>query len=151
MSNVQSWRGNTIPEKVGTVKLKRAVTLHLVWGRLSKSSSMSAGSTVIVEPTSSRAAPRNVLVGRVVTPLWGDGWVPMKVINPSMKPITLRRNAKLVDVYPCLALEDLDDNITHNSLTTVVQQQIRNHNDGSTLKSLTLEKQVNPALESMRS
>ena len=52
--------------------------------------------------------PRNIMVGRVITPLWGDRWVPMKVTNMSNKPITLKRNSKLADVSPCLAVEDFE-------------------------------------------
>ncbi|XP_066566330.1 uncharacterized protein LOC136753848 [Amia ocellicauda] len=112
-TNVERWRGIAAPEKIGTVKLTQAVTLlprheHLVWGRLPANVPMSPGSTVVVEPTSSKAVPRGVLVGRLVTPLWGDGWVPMTVVNPSEKAITLKRNCKLADVSPCLAIEDLD-------------------------------------------
>ena len=69
---------------------------------------MSPGSTVLVEPTSSKSMPRNIMVGRVVTPLWGDRWVPMKVTNLSDRPVTLRRNCKLADVSPCLAVEDFE-------------------------------------------
>jgi hypothetical protein len=43
------------------------------------------------------------MVGRVVTPLWGDGWNPMKITNISDKPLTLRKNSKLADVSPCVA------------------------------------------------
>jgi len=112
-TNVERWRGSAAPEKIGTVKLTQAVTLlprheHLVWGRLPANVPMSPGSTVVVEPTNSKAIPRGVLVGRLVTPLWGDRWVPMTVVNPSDKAITLRRNCKLADVSPCLAIEDLD-------------------------------------------
>ena len=112
-TNVERWRGGPAPEKIGTVKLTQAVTLlpkqeHLVWGRLPAKSPMSPGSTVLVEPTNSKAMPRGILVGRLVTPLWGNRWVPMTVVNPSDKPITLRRNSKLADVSPCLAIEDLD-------------------------------------------
>ena len=32
--------------------------------------------------------------------------VPFKVINPSPKPVTVRRNAKIAEVFPCMALED---------------------------------------------
>ncbi|KAJ8367494.1 hypothetical protein AAFF_G00317170 [Aldrovandia affinis] len=64
-------------------------------------------STVMVEPTSARSTPRNILVGRVVTPMWGDRWIPVKVLNPTQRAITLRRNAKIADVFPCLAVEDL--------------------------------------------
>ncbi|KAL1257977.1 hypothetical protein QQF64_011221 [Cirrhinus molitorella] len=69
---------------------------------------MSPGSTVIVEATSSRTMPWNIIVGRVVTPLWGDCWVPLKITNLSEKLVTLRRNRKLADVFPCLAVEDFE-------------------------------------------
>lgn len=105
------WLGPEVPDKVGTVRLQHAVTLlpqkeHIVWGKLPPSSPVSPGSTVVVEPTSARSTPKNIMVGRVVTPMWGDRWVPMKVLNPTPTPVTLRRNAKLADVFPCVALED---------------------------------------------
>ena len=114
LAGVRQWKGDDLPDKVGTVKLRQAVTLlpgheHLVWGKLPGNLRGPPGSTVMVEPTSSRAVPRNILVGRVVTPLWGDGWVPMKIMNPTDKPVVLRRNAKVADVHPCLALEDMQD------------------------------------------
>lgn len=49
------------------------------------------------------------MVGRLVTQLWGDGLVPVRVINPSHKPVTLKRNCKIADVSACVALEDFDD------------------------------------------
>lgn len=78
LAAVETWRGSECPDKVGTVKLKHAVTLepmqeHLVWGRLPSHTCISAGSTVVVEPSESRTVPRTVIVGRVVMPLWGDG------------------------------------------------------------------------------
>ncbi len=111
-SNTERWRGESTPEKVGTVKLQRSVTLepqteHLVWGKLPQSSVLSVGSTVIVEPTESRARPRQILVGRVITPLWGDGSIPLKVINPTNHRVVLKRNAKIADVSPCIAVQDL--------------------------------------------
>lgn len=71
------WSGSTRPEKLGSVKLRQAVTLlprckHLVWGKLPGNAHISPGSTVIVEPTTSRSAPRHVLVGRVVS-CWAIG------------------------------------------------------------------------------
>ena len=48
------------------------------------------------------------MVARVVTPLWGERWVPLKIGNISDSPVTLRRNAKLADVYTCLVLEDME-------------------------------------------
>ncbi|XP_041654997.1 uncharacterized protein LOC121517360 [Cheilinus undulatus] len=106
MSSLSRWKGEDIPDKVETVKLTQAVTLlpkqeYLLWGRLPSNLPMSPGSTVVVEPTSARCAPWGIMVGRVVTPLWGDGWVPMKVTN-----ITLKRNCKLADVSPCVTVED---------------------------------------------
>ena len=114
LAGVRQWQGEVPPDKIGTVKLHQAVTLlpgheHLVWGKLPANSRGPPGSTVIVEPTTSRSVPRNILVGRVVTPLWGDGWVPLKIMNPTEKPVFLRRNAKVADVHSCLALEDMQD------------------------------------------
>lgn len=111
MSSLTRWRGENVPDKVGTVKLTQAVTLlpkqeYLVWGRLPSQVPMSPGSTVVVEPTTSRSIPRGILIGRVITPLWGDGWIPLKITNPTEKPLTLKRNSKLADVSPCLAVED---------------------------------------------
>ncbi|KAJ8000232.1 hypothetical protein DPEC_G00202700 [Dallia pectoralis] len=113
MANTCRWRGGDLPDKVGTVKLQQSVTLmakkeHLVWGRLPSNTAMSPGSTVMVEATSSRSKPRDIIIGRVVTPLWGDRWVPLKVTNLSDKPVTLKRNCKLADVFPCLAVEDFE-------------------------------------------
>lgn len=112
LAGVHRWKGEDVPDMVGTVKLTQAVTLlpgheHLVWGRLSEKSRGNPDCTVVVELTKSRSIPRHVLVGRVVTPLLGDGWVPMKVINPTDKPITIKRNAKLADVFSCLAVEEI--------------------------------------------
>ena len=113
LAGLERWSDDVVPDKVGTVRCNRAVTLtagseHLVWGTLPKNVKISPGSTVMTEPTSSHSAPRGVMVARVVTPLWGDRWVPLKILNLSDSPITLRRNAKLADVYTCLALEDME-------------------------------------------
>ncbi|KAL1268819.1 hypothetical protein QQF64_034182 [Cirrhinus molitorella] len=111
MAGVTRWQGAEIPSKIRTVKLTQAVTLlarheHLLWGRLPKNTLMSPGSTVIVEPTSSKSMPQNILVGQVITPMWGDGYIPMKIMNLSDQPVTLKRNCKLADVSPCVAVED---------------------------------------------
>lgn len=112
-TGIERWKGETVPDKIGTVKLNQSIVLlpeheHLVWGRLPANVPMSPGSTVIVEPTNSKAIPRDILVGRLVTPLWGDRWVPMTVVNPTNKVITLKRNCKLADVSPCIASEDFE-------------------------------------------
>ncbi|KAI4871772.1 hypothetical protein NFI96_001511 [Prochilodus magdalenae] len=39
--------------------------------------------------------------------MWGDRWVPLRVMNASLHTVTLRRNTKLADVSHCLAVEDL--------------------------------------------
>lgn len=45
----------------------------------------SVGSTVLVEPVQSSCSPKQIIVGRVITPLFGDGWIPVKVINIDLK------------------------------------------------------------------
>lgn len=113
LSGLSPWKGVDIPDKVGTVRCNSATCLepgreYLIWGKLPKNTSVSPGSTVMTEPTSSRSAPRGVLVAKMVISLWGDRWVPLKLINASDRPVLLRRNAKLADVYTCVALEDMD-------------------------------------------
>ncbi|KAL2104330.1 hypothetical protein ACEWY4_001198 [Coilia grayii] len=109
---VSRWAGQESVGPIGTVRLRRAITLqpkqeYLVWGKLPSHVPVSQGSTVIVEPTTARSAPKNILVGRVITPMWGDHWIPMRVLNPTEYPVRLRRNTKLADVSPCMAVEDL--------------------------------------------
>lgn len=113
LSGLKPWKGEDIPEKIGTVRCNSATCLepgreYLLWGRLPKNTVISPGSTVMMEPTSSRSAPRGVLVARLITTMWGDGWLPLKLINTSEKPVLLRRNAKLADVFSCVAVEDMD-------------------------------------------
>lgn len=80
---------------------------NLVWAKLLANVPISEGSAVLVEPAKSHSG-KNVVIGRVVASMSSDGWVPVKVLNTSDKPVTLWRNAKLADVSPCIALEDLD-------------------------------------------
>ncbi|XP_037828975.1 uncharacterized protein LOC108247133 isoform X2 [Kryptolebias marmoratus] len=99
------------PIKVGTAKLKRSVTLqplteHLVWAKLPTSDVSLVGCSVIIEPTQSKCRPRQILVGRVVASLYADGCVPVKIVNPTEKPLTLRRNAKVADVSTCVSVHD---------------------------------------------
>lgn len=107
-------RCGAMPLKVGTARLKRCVALqpmseHLVWAKLRESDVSAVGSTVIIEPTQSKARPAQILVGRVVTSLWGDGWVPVKIVNPTEKPLTLKKNAKVADVSSCLSVQDFPE------------------------------------------
>lgn len=113
LSGHDRWEGGNIPTVIGTARLTQAVTLlprqeHLVWGRLPMSSTVSVGSTVMIKSFRAQTHKKGVLVGRVIATLPGDRWVPVKLINPSSKPVTLRRNAKIADVSPVLAVEDLD-------------------------------------------
>ncbi|KAJ8353387.1 hypothetical protein SKAU_G00209540 [Synaphobranchus kaupii] len=113
-----------MPDKIGTVRCNSATCLqpgseYLLWGKLPKSTHVSPGSAVMTEPKSARSAPKGLMVARVVTPLWADGWVPLKVMNVSEKPLFLRRNAKLADLVPCVALEDLDLVSCHQNTSTV--------------------------------
>ncbi|KAJ7997122.1 hypothetical protein DPEC_G00225680 [Dallia pectoralis] len=148
LTTVEKWRGEEVPSKVGTVKLRHAVTLepmkeHLMWGRLPSNTCLSAGSTVVVEPSESQTVPRTVIVGRIVTPLWGDGWVPVRVINPTHKPVTLRRNCKIADVSPCVSLEDFDnDNLYETDKTDIAACNVARTVqtlDTSSVKSLTVD------------
>ncbi|KAI3360567.1 hypothetical protein L3Q82_002290 [Scortum barcoo] len=111
LTTTDKWKGGETPDKVGFVKLKHAVTLlpmkeHLVWGRLPVTSAWVLAAHTV---------PRTVMVGRIVTPLWGDGWVPVRVINPSSKPVMLKRNCKIADVSACVALEDFDADLYENN------------------------------------
>ncbi len=113
LANVEKWRNGTVPDLVGTVKIKKAVSLepmteNLVWGRLQSAHDISAGSAIILEPSRVKSRPRSVLVGKTVALIRKDGWVPLKVINPSEKAITLKRNSTLADAFPCMALQDFD-------------------------------------------
>lgn len=38
--------------------------------------------------------------------MWGYQWVPMKT-NPTKSPVTLHKNAKVANIFPCVAVEDL--------------------------------------------
>lgn len=113
LSGLHRWKGSQIPDVVGTLKLAQSVTLlphheHLVWGRLPSTAPVSVGSAVLVEPPRSQTHKRNIIVGRVVASMSADGWLPVKILNPGDRPVTLRRNSKVADVSPCIALEDLD-------------------------------------------
>lgn len=118
LSGITRWKGDKIPDTIGTVKLANTVTLmpmyeHIVWGRLPGNAPVSEGSAILVEPSKSQSHRKSIMVGRVVASMCGDRWVPVKVVNPSDKPVTLRKNTKLADVSPCVALEDFDVNVNH--------------------------------------
>lgn len=123
LAGLDRWRGEDVPYRLGTVRSNSAVCLepgreYLLWGRLPRSATVSPGSTVMTEFTTCRSAPRGVLVARMVTSLWQDRWVPLKLINTSDKSVLVRRNAKLADVFPCIALEDMDDTPTEIPLAS---------------------------------
>lgn len=118
LSGITRWKGDVIPDTIGTVKLTNAVTLtprheHIVWGKLPGVAPVSQGSAIVVEPSKSQSHKRNIIVGRTVASMSGDRWVPVKIVNTSDKPVTLRRNTTLADVSPCVALEDFELNMDH--------------------------------------
>ncbi len=113
LANVEKWRNATVPDLVRTVKIKKAVSLepmteNLVWGRLQSTHDISAGSAIILEPSRVKSRPKSVLVRKTVALIRRDGWVPLKVINPSEKAINLKRNDTLADAFPCMVLQDFD-------------------------------------------
>lgn len=81
------WKGDTIPNIVGTAKLAQPVTLlacqeHLVWAKLPSVCPISMGSTIVIEPPKAQTHKKGHLEGRVIAYMCGDGWVPVRVINP---------------------------------------------------------------------
>ena len=130
LSGVNRWKGNVIPDIIGTAKLTQAVTLlprheHLVWAGLPVNAPVSEGSAVLVDAPRSQSHKKNIMVGRAVATMLGDRWVPVKIINQSDKRVTLRRNAKVANVFPCIALEDLEMSGAH-TLSTNIQVQSQN-------------------------
>ena len=107
---------------------------------------ISAGSAVVIEPTQARSRPRNILVGRTVAILRNDGWLPVKIVNPLPRPVVLRRNAKVADAFPCMALEDFDSGglVASASQVHTLQQQLLKISDdlggdNNSADSLTLD------------
>jgi len=62
-----------------------------------------------METTHTRSRSKSVIAGRAVALLRDDEWLPMKVINTFDKPITVKLNIKLADVYQCAALDSFND------------------------------------------
>ena len=120
LSSSNGREGGAVSCRIGTAKLKRCVNLqpmseHLVWAKLPAPDVSAVGNTVIIEPTQSKCRPAQILVGRVVTPLWGDGWVPVKIVNSTEKLLTLKRNAKVADVSTCFSVQDLPEPVSIQS------------------------------------
>lgn len=136
LSGINRWKGNKIPDIVGTAKLTQTVTLlpkqeHLVWAKLPVNTPVSMGSTIIIEPPKAQTHKKSIMVGRVIASMSGDGWVPVRIINPFDKPITLRKNSKIADVFPVVAVEDLDAYPDHQSKIVSVQSQSVGDVDGA--------------------
>lgn len=142
LSGMTRWKGDTIPDTIGTVKLVNAVTLsprheHIVWGKLPGNAPVSQGSAILMEPSKSQSHKKTIIVGRTVASMSGDRWVPVKVINTSDKSVTLRRNTKLADVSPCVALEDFEHSLDHAHETELrAQSQSTQKGTGSRLRHL---------------
>lgn len=74
VANSSRWRGEELPDVIGTVKLQQSVTLlarqeYLIWGKLPKNVPMSPGSTVNAEPTSYKWASCLVTLWSAVSSL----------------------------------------------------------------------------------
>lgn len=113
LAGINRWRGDAMPDFVGTVKLVQAVTLlpkqeHLVWGKLPAASPLSEGSAVLVEPSKTQIHKKNIVVCRSVASMNGERWIPVRILNTSDKAVTLKRRTKVADVSSCIAIEDLD-------------------------------------------
>ncbi|KAL7841509.1 hypothetical protein SRHO_G00252000 [Serrasalmus rhombeus] len=98
LSNLERWRGETIPDKIGTVKLKSAVTLkplseHLVWARLPPDSKLSIGSTVVIEPSTPRCVPCNTLAD-VLAALGGNAFFSTMVLTSGYYNVPLHEENK---------------------------------------------------------
>ncbi|KAL7833124.1 hypothetical protein SRHO_G00301420 [Serrasalmus rhombeus] len=124
LSGLHRWKGKEIPSMVGTAKLTQAITLlpkqeHLVWAKLPATTTVSEGSAILIEPPRSQAHNKNIIVGRVVASMSADRWVPVKILNPCDRPVILRRNSRVADVFPCLALEDFDINPRQSACSDV--------------------------------
>lgn len=133
LSGLNRWRGDEMPDIIGTAKLVQAVTLlpkreHLVWAKLPPTTPISEGSAVLIEPTKSPTHKKDIIVGRVVVSMTTDRWVPVRMLNPYDKPITLKKNSKVVNVSPCVALEDLELD-SERPFTTVKTQSQSLHDD----------------------
>lgn len=70
LAGLECWSDGVVPDKVGTVKCNRAVTVpagseFLLRGTLPKNVKISPGSTVMTEPTYSHSTPRGLMVASV--------------------------------------------------------------------------------------
>lgn len=64
-------------------------------------------------------------MGRVITPLWGNSWLPLKLINPRSETMILKRNSKIADVSPCITFEKLASPDTISiDMQSVSQQEV---------------------------
>ncbi|KAK3538085.1 hypothetical protein QTP70_029184 [Hemibagrus guttatus] len=93
LSGLNTWRGDKMPDAIGTAKLVQAVMLlpnqeNLVWARLPPTAPISEGSVVLIEPTKSPTHKKDIIVGRVVVSMTADRWVPVRMLNPYDMPIT---------------------------------------------------------------
>ena len=112
MASLTRWRGEDVPEKVGTVKLTQAVTLlpkqeYLLWGRLPSNvpkSTMEHSYCGAYHLQVCASGHHGGESGHAAVGRWLD---LLKITNISDKPLTLRKNSKLADVSPCVASSNL--------------------------------------------
>lgn len=106
LADVEVWTGSDIPDKVGTVRIKKTETSQL---------------EVLLS--------QSVLVRWTMALLHSDGVLPLKVINHANKPMTLKQTAKLADVYLCIELKDFDGSDMCDDPKFVFQQQVQKSGD----------------------
>ncbi|KAK7906651.1 hypothetical protein WMY93_015263 [Mugilogobius chulae] len=137
LSGINRWRGDSIPDVIGTAKLTKAVTLqprqeHLVWTKLPANSALSEGSAVLVEPTKCLTHKNDIIVCRSVSNMHGDRWIPVRMLNTSSKSVTLRRNTKIAEVSACIAIEDLDEDTEESESLDMKNQSVSCEQAGHT-------------------
>lgn len=138
LSGRNRWRGEIIPDVIGTAKLTQAVTLqprqvHLVWAKLPAASPLSEGSAILIEPSKTQIHKKKIIC-RSVTSMSGDRWVPVRILNTSEKPLTLKRNTKIADVSLCIAVEDLEDGCPGHAPAKKIELQTQTSCDETTGK-----------------
>lgn len=71
LDNMEKWSNSTVPILVGTVKIKKVVSLepmteNLVWGKLQSTHDILAGSAVTLKPSCIKSWPRSMLIRKTV-------------------------------------------------------------------------------------
>lgn len=115
LENVDCWQGSKMPEKkVATVVLSWCVTLftkheHSL-GQAERKMALFHWQYCYCRAHNVPSSTEECVSGSYCMPTVGWQMDPHEVVNLQDRPVTLKCNAKLADVYPCIALEDLELN-----------------------------------------